>query len=188
MFAGFRGCGALQKYLLLQGRVSHDWVMSESMKHLGDLLETERGAWKENVEAFAERLGCSPRTYAYWKDGLKAPTPSSRGRVEEALEWREGSIAEVLAGKWVWGSVEDVRLPDPAARPVKRASELTDDEIAVEMMRRFKNYADKVGDAARKDAPADRWDFGLAATVEDTDPKTPKRRKPKPGDGVDDKN
>jgi hypothetical protein len=114
-------------------------------------------------EAIAKRLPeKSGRSFYNWLTGT-APWVSMRGPLEEALGWRRGSVTEVLDSPITrtftlaevrdWAELED--------KPVERASELTTDELLVELTRRVGVLQAEV-DSLRGAGPS-RPMFDLAA-------------------------
>jgi hypothetical protein len=142
-------------------------------ERLAKLLTEQREAFGDTDKEFAARwtdAKDAQRSVIDWRRGLRAPAPAARADIEKGIGWTPGSISRLLSGEGVFLSLTDVQDLPEDEKPVKRASELTDDELAMEMMRRFKNYAD----LARMEQAPSRDTFDLAAN----NPGTPKRFKP----------
>lgn len=124
---------------------------------LAELLRKRRVQLGESMPTFAGRFlpeSKEPeRTYINWEQGLRAPQAGVRAAVEKAIGWKPGSIDRLLSGEGVFLSLDDVQEPPTKDQPVKRASELTDDELLSEVTRRFKNYADAAREVALANAP-----------------------------------
>lgn len=142
---------------------------------LGELLEQQRSQFQEAMPRFAARFiqdAIEPeRTYINWAQGKNAPSNKKRAEIEAGIGWKPGSINRLLSGEGAFLSLTDVQDLPVEEQPVKRAADLSDDELLSEVTRRFKNYADKANDKATTPAQDRRGDFDLAANH----PTTPKR-------------
>jgi hypothetical protein len=115
-------------------------------------------------KALPEKSG---RSFYNWLGGT-APWASMRGPLEEALGWKRGIVTEILESPITkrftlaevrdWGVLED--------KPVARASELTTDELLVELTRRVGALQSEV-EVLREGAGPTKPMFDLAASGTD---------------------
>lgn len=165
MVAGKQGCKGLQKSLVFHPNIRHHGVMSESNEHLARILSQQLAAMGLSDAASGELFGVNWKTIFNWRNAKSAPTTATRAATEKGLGWKPGSIDRLLSGEGAFLSLADVQDLPAEERPVKRASDLTDDELAMEMMRRFRNYADVAHNIpASVPEPMRRLDYGLAAS------------------------
>lgn len=92
------------------------------------------------IEALAREVPeLSARTMWAWiAEGGRVIQGRQRALVEDVLGWRRDSITDILENpreSMLW-SLDDVRKWEPAEAPVRRAAELTTDELLVELTRR----------------------------------------------------
>lgn len=149
--------------------------MSESTEHLTRLLAQQLSTLGSSDAKLGELFGVNWKTVFNWRNGKSVPTPATRAGVEKAIGWKLGSIDRILSGEGVFLSLSDVQDLPVEERPVKRAADLSDDELLSEVTRRFKNYADKANDGPARTPAQARWgDYGLAASHDPSEAKTPK--------------
>lgn len=142
-------------------------------ENLARLLTLQQQEFGDTDRQFAARwtdMKDAWRSFIDWRTGKRAPSPSVRADIENGIGWKPGSISLLLTGAGAFKSLSEVQNLPAEERPVKRASDLTDDELAMEMMRRFRNYADM---AHQDTAPPVPDLYDLAANH----PLTPKRFK-----------
>lgn len=117
--------------------------------------------------SFARRLPASKkRSFFNWKAGVSTPRGADdRRALEEALGWREGAVDEILDApithKFDLGEVRDWGLIE--GPPVARASELSTDELLLELTRRVGAMQSELEYLKGHDARPPRKAFGLAA-------------------------
>jgi transcriptional regulator with XRE-family HTH domain len=115
--------------------------------------------------------GVTERTVYLWLSSSTVPLPRSRAALEDALGWKRGSVTRILEAPitedvtlsevkdWGAGTTDDIS--------VKRASDLSDDELLVELTRRWGSMRARLDEFERivGASPAKtRQDmFGLAA-------------------------
>ena len=111
----------------------------------------------------------SPRSVYLWLSGRGAPLVRNRAAIEDALGWKRGSVTEVLEAPITrditlsevrdWGQVEEAS--------VKRAAELSDDELLAEVSRRWVMKQARLNELERivggSPAKTHQDMFGLAA-------------------------
>jgi len=111
----------------------------------------------------------SPRSVYFWLSGDSAPLVRNRAQLEDALGWKRGSVTDILEAPITrevtlsevrdWGQVEEAS--------VKRAAELSDDELLVELTRRWGSMRARLDEFERvaNGSPAKTAQdmFGLAA-------------------------
>ena len=115
----------------------------------------------------------SPRSVYFWLSGDSAPLVRNRAQLEDALGWKRGSVTEVLEAPITrevtlsevrdWGQVDDVTA--------QRAADLSDDELLVELTRRWGSMRARLDEFERvtNGSPAKTQQdmFGLAAHTTD---------------------
>ncbi|WP_460994403.1 hypothetical protein [Sinomonas soli] len=108
-------------------------------EHLARLINAHRASYGWTIPAMAERIGVKERTLSGWIAGEYAPRHEFRPTTEKAFEWAPGSIANLLKAD----NPEAYELSTMAAAdegPVRRASELTDDELLMELAHRMREW------------------------------------------------
>jgi hypothetical protein len=129
--------------------VSHDFLIhavpmstqtGEGMQALMRLMTAAAQAEGLGPEEIVRRLELEGRSrrsfYDYWR-GSRVPQAAGRRAIEKVFGWRTGAVDEILAdpGAIFW-DIKDVHKPDPETQPVERASELSTDELLMELTRR----------------------------------------------------
>ena len=146
--ACFRGSGPCKKYLSCMVLLLDAVPMSTDK---AEYREAQRAAFAElfqaalrerhtNIEALSKEVPeLALRTMRSWV-AVGGPVIQQRqhATVEDALGWRRDSIMDILenpreAIKW---GLDEVRAWEPEELPVRRASELTTDELLTELTRR----------------------------------------------------
>ena len=113
----------------------------------------------------------SPRSVYFWLSGDSAPLVRNRAQLEDALGWKRGSVTDILEAPitkditltevkdWGAGATDDLA--------VKRAAELSDDELLVELSRRWGSMRARLDEFERvtgaSPAKTHQDMFGLAA-------------------------
>jgi DNA-binding XRE family transcriptional regulator len=111
---------------------------------------------------FAKLTKVDVKTLNSIETGRRAPRDVTQRKIEMALGWRAGSIQQVLdegehikhealtlkemadgAGEPTWQEL-DTSPSHHYSGPVKRASQLTDEELLAEVSYRFRNYKDRL--------------------------------------------
>jgi len=123
----------------------------ETLEALGKLIAAAHKDKYPSRRQFAIATGIDVKTITTAEKGTRELHPNSQRRIEQALNWRKGSIEEV------WEHREEI---DPTALTVAdmergagserggvaddtlatRASQLTDEELLAELSYRFRNY------------------------------------------------
>lgn len=122
---------------------------------------------------FAKRLSeQSRRPFFSWLAGTAAPQAKNRYALENALGWEMGSVSRILEApiteRITLAEVRDWSQVGEPAAPVARASQLSTDELLVELTRRV-GALQAENEALKQVVPADepvapvRNLFGLAA-------------------------
>jgi hypothetical protein len=115
-------------------------MSDDNRAELGRLITEQLREEGVGPEAFARRFPEPAKRSVYgWMAGSFAPRNSSRAALEDALRWKRGSVTRILDSPITetltlsevkdWG-----QWADPA---VARASELSDDELLMELTRRW---------------------------------------------------
>jgi transcriptional regulator with XRE-family HTH domain len=126
---------------------------SETLQALGRLIADARKDRYPSRRQFAITTGVDIKTVTTAEKGERELAVNTQRRIEQALGWRKGSIEDVWlhrseipaesltvqemergSGEETW---EDL---DAAANQVRRASQLTDEELLAELSYRFRNY------------------------------------------------
>jgi Helix-turn-helix domain len=69
------------------------------MKRLGQFIRTRRSQLQLSQEQFAARAGINPVTVSTLENGRQGPPRGGTvARLEDALNWKHGAIAHILAG------------------------------------------------------------------------------------------
>lgn len=146
--ACFRGTGPCKKYLSCMVLLLDAVPMSTEK---AEYREAQRAAFAElfqaalrerhtNIEALSKEVPeLALRTMRSWV-AVGGPVIQQRqhATVEDALGWRRDSIMDILENPreaMLW-SLDEVRAWEPEELPVRRASELTTDELLTELTRR----------------------------------------------------
>jgi transcriptional regulator with XRE-family HTH domain len=112
-------------------------------KRIGSLIRDRRKQMGESLAALAERAGINSKTLWSAEKGERIPHDVNQLKIEMALEWREGSIAEVLEQAAVINvdtlTLQYMREPH-RAEPLTTAKSLSDEELLAELAYRFRNY------------------------------------------------
>jgi transcriptional regulator with XRE-family HTH domain len=79
------------------------------------------------------------RSFYSWAKGSIVPLAKSRARLEDSLGWRRGSVNQILEASITQPlNLTDVRDRQETSDPaVTKASQLTDDELLIELTRRW---------------------------------------------------
>ena len=111
----------------------------------------------------AQASGIGKRTIDGWLSGETEPQAANQYKLEQALQWRRGAIAALLTADYPEAvSLEDMAEPQEQPKAT-RASELTDDELLVEVMHRLRDWRDRPAPGSWAPEEAPRELFGLAA-------------------------
>lgn len=110
-------------------------------------------------EAFAKRLPeKSRRPFYNWLSGTSAPRNRNRAELEDALGWERGSVSRILEApiteRITLAEVRDWAQVDEPSTPVARASQLSTDELLVELTRRV-GVLQAENEALKQVVPAD---------------------------------
>jgi len=105
------------------------------------LLDAELRDEGSSIEALSRKLPDVGRTtiFSWRKPGGRFPQPATRTGIEDALGWKRDTITRILdrPGEAIFWELADVRAGDPSVTAaVARASELTTDELLIELTRR----------------------------------------------------
>lgn len=106
-------------------------------------LENSRRGPSEIVRALPPSLA---RSFYWWMDGTNAPRAKSRILLEEVLGWRVGVVTDILESdsstSFTLSEVRDwSKMPEPV---VTRASQLSDEELLMELTRRWADLRSRV--------------------------------------------
>ena len=121
------------------------------------LLDAELRDQRMSVNELARQSKVGLRTIKGWREvGGPIPTDTNRAPIEDALGWKRDAITEILGdpGATFW-DLKAVRRPDPATLPVERASELSTDELLIELTRRVGALQTEVTVLREGSAPQD---------------------------------
>ena len=132
---------------------------SQTLHLIGGLLKQARLAKHATQEDVAEAAGVSLRAYQNLERGDTLPREVNLAKIETAAGWRPGAIRELWANRehtpsssvtlaYMAEAAAEASWDDLAAEagggPVKRASQLTDEELAAELAYRLRNYRDEL--------------------------------------------
>ncbi|WP_284975815.1 helix-turn-helix transcriptional regulator [Arthrobacter sp. efr-133-TYG-104] len=123
----------------------------EALQTIGRLIKEERLAQGLSQVQLAKQAGTAIKTVRTLESGTRRTQEINQRKVEHALGWRPGSVADVLRGKSSFApdmiTPDDMRSGDEA-RPgparsavpsgrVARASHLSDEELVAELTYRM---------------------------------------------------
>lgn len=134
---------------------------SEALETIGALIKQGRLEMGLAQQPFAKLSGVDTKTLASMEKGTRLAWETNQRKVEDALQWRAGSIQKVIdeaadtpresvtleslrdgGGEASWQALAD---EERAAKegPVTRANQLTDEELLAELSYRFRNYKNR---------------------------------------------
>lgn len=148
-------------------------MSNQNLARLGELITLRRAQLGITGTAkLAELSGAAKRTIDAIIGQENVPQPVTQRRLEAALGWWTGSIAELLKAADPSAFTLDGMATGDVPEPATRASELTDDELFIEISHRMRDWRAWVD---RQDRPAVVVDpvpdlFGLAANRSDEEP------------------
>jgi transcriptional regulator with XRE-family HTH domain len=138
-----------------------------AIKLIGALVKDARVDRGLSQRQFAEIAGVDYKTLGSFERGQRTPRDVSLAKIEAALGWRKGSIEleltdstmeelEALAVADMEGAPGDESWQDLAEQfkpmvygGVKKARELSDDELLTELVYRFHNYQSRTDGDSR---------------------------------------
>ena len=128
----------------------------EALKTIGQLVKDGRLAMDYAQQPFAKHVEVDLKTLRTLEKGERAPWDTTLSKVEKALNWRQGSIREVLdhheimrpqaitldymregSGEATWADLSAEE--EDKLRPVTRAGLLTNEELIGELAYRLRN-------------------------------------------------
>ena len=129
----------------------------EALKRIGQLIRDARKHHGESMATLADRAGINSKTLWSAETGARFPHDVNQLKIERALGWREGSIAEAfrdretlapenLTLEWMQAGGDSASWGALAAQqngPLARAINLTDEELLAEISYRFRNYREE---------------------------------------------
>lgn len=126
----------------------------EALERIGQLIRDARKEKGESMAALAERAGINSKTLWSAEKGERVPHDVNQLKIEKALGWRHGAMAEAYSGReelapenltlaWMraggesesWGDLAQVRTG-----PLEKSMHLKDDDLAMELVYRLRNY------------------------------------------------
>lgn len=129
----------------------------EALERIGQLIRDARKEKGESMAALAERAGINSKTLWSAEKGERVPHDVNQLKIEKALGWRHGAMAEAYSGReelgpenltldWMraggdatsWGE-----LARNVSAPLAKAIHLTDEELLAEISYRFRNYREE---------------------------------------------
>jgi transcriptional regulator with XRE-family HTH domain len=129
----------------------------EALRRIGQLIRDARKNLGESMAALAERAGINSKTLWSAETGSRFPHDVNQLKIEKALGWRHGSIAEAWAERgtldpdnltveWMSAGGESASWGELAKQnngPLQKAGKLSDEELLTELMYRFRNYREE---------------------------------------------
>ena len=126
----------------------------ETQQAIGKLIRTARIDRGESQAAFAKHADINPKTLWSAETGDRLPQDVNQRKIERALGWRAGSIADIWADRaeLTPGLVVLAKMQDGAGEatwhdldkedvaPLTKAMHLSDEELLAELSYRFRNY------------------------------------------------
>jgi len=136
-----------------------DTEMQQAIGHLIQEARVEKGLSQLRL---AKEAGVDVKTLRSMEDGSRWASDVSRSKIEQALGWRSGAMQDLWrdregiplesvtmtemtrgADEPTWADLE-AEDSDMVPGPVRRASQLTDEELLAEISYRFRTYKDQV--------------------------------------------
>ena len=129
----------------------------EALEKIGHLIRDARKHLGESMAALADRAGINSKTLWSAETGSRFPHDVNQLKIEKALGWRHGAIAEAwaeretldpenLTQEWMRAGGDSASWGDLAAQkaaPLAKAINLTDEELLTELSYRFRNYREE---------------------------------------------
>lgn len=129
----------------------------QTLETIGRLIRDARKEHGESQAALAKRAGVNAKTLWSAEAGARLTQDVNQYKLEHALGWRTGSIAELWAdradlqpGKITTADMREGAgiptwsdLEQTAAQPLATAKDLTDEELLAELAYRFRNYKNR---------------------------------------------
>ena len=123
----------------------------------GHLIRDARKHLGESMAALADRAGINSKTLWSAERGVRFPHDVNQLKIEVALGWRHGAIAEAWAERevldpenltveWMRAGGQSDSWGELAAQktaPLVKAMNLTDEELLAELSYRFRNYREE---------------------------------------------
>jgi len=143
---------------------------TESVAAIGALVSKQRVELALSQKGLAALADVDVKTLRSLENGERWPQPVNRYKIETALGWRQGAMAEIrdnddahatLANLQTGAHHDNEDWPHDVEQPVKRAAQLTDAELLSELTYRFNMYARTTNEA--EPAQEEQENFGLAA-------------------------
>ena len=130
----------------------------EALERIGQLIRASRKELGESMAAMAERAGINSKTLWSAEQGSRFPHDVNQLKIEKALNWRHGAIAEAwearetlepenLTREWMRAGGDApswADLAQGAQAPLAKAIHLTDEELLAELSYRFRNYKQQI--------------------------------------------
>lgn len=130
-----------------------------ALERIGQLIRDARKEKGESMAALAERAGINSKTLWSAEKGERVPHDVNQLKIEKALGWRHGAMAEAYSGReglaaenltleWMRAGGDATSWGDLArsvAAPLAKAIHLTDEELLAEISYRFRNYREENG-------------------------------------------
>jgi hypothetical protein len=126
----------------------------EALERIGHLIRATRKELGESMAALADRAEINSKTLWSAETGSRFPHDVNQLKIEKALGWRHGAIAEAweqraalepenLTVAWMKAGGDAPTWADLGANgatPLAKAIHLTDEELLSEISYRFRNY------------------------------------------------
>jgi DNA-binding XRE family transcriptional regulator len=126
---------------------------NETLRTIGQLVQESRERQQMSQVALAQQCGIDVKTLRTIEGGTRKTYGQTLGRVERALGWRPGAIADARRRleNDMPVSIEILTRPDDelAEYPgVIRAAHLTDEELTAELTYRLRKYSSQADPSA----------------------------------------
>jgi transcriptional regulator with XRE-family HTH domain len=129
----------------------------EALERIGHLIRDARKHQGESMAALAERAGINSKTLWSAETGARFPHDVNQLKIEVALGWRHGAIAEAWAQRgelnadnltveWMQAGGDSAswgELAQQKTAPLAKAIHLGDEELITELLFRFRNYREE---------------------------------------------
>jgi transcriptional regulator with XRE-family HTH domain len=129
----------------------------EALERIGQLIRDARKHLGESMASLADKAGINSKTLWSAETGARFPHDVNQLKIERALGWRDGSIAEAfrdrenlapenLTLEWMQAGGDSAswgELAKESNGPLQKAGKLSDEELLTELMYRFRNYREE---------------------------------------------
>lgn len=137
-------------------------IDADMQQAIGQLIQESRVERGFSQLRLAKEAGVDVKTLRSMEDGSRWASDVTRAKIEQVFGWRKGAMQDLWndrehlplksvtltelqrgAGEPTWEELE-TEDAGKASGPVRRASQLTDEELLAELSYRFRTYKDQL--------------------------------------------